>query len=308
MPIMRGTNATGVPKSLLVEDDGTLHVTGATAGGPATIADGADVTFGAKADAAATTDTGTFTFMALVKRLLAKFTTQLPAALGQTTKAASLAVTRPSDDGSYTVIGTAATGAAVSGNPVYIGGKDGSGNVQPLKTTTAGGVYLGRDVSAATLDTRTTVTLTDGNDNVAYGPLGVAMAGLNGTTFNTWRTNQAVASLASAARTASANADVTVHNGRSLMVILNITATPNNSETLTVSIRAKDSISGNYVTLLTGSPITASVINASLPNTTQMQLGVGLSVNTALARTMNVLVTHSSTGSWTYSVSAEVGV
>jgi len=43
-------------------------------GGAVTIADGADVTQGAKADAAATTDTGTFSIVALVKRLLAKWT------------------------------------------------------------------------------------------------------------------------------------------------------------------------------------------------------------------------------------------
>jgi hypothetical protein len=45
------------------------------------IADGADITQGAKGDAAATTDTGTFSLIALFKRLLQKFTTQLPAAL-----------------------------------------------------------------------------------------------------------------------------------------------------------------------------------------------------------------------------------
>jgi hypothetical protein len=38
-----------------------------------TLADGADVALGAKADAAATTDAGTFTLIALVKRFLGKF-------------------------------------------------------------------------------------------------------------------------------------------------------------------------------------------------------------------------------------------
>lgn len=48
------------------------------------IQDGSDVAFGAKADAVATTDTGTFTFMGLFKRALQSLTTlrgQLPAAL-----------------------------------------------------------------------------------------------------------------------------------------------------------------------------------------------------------------------------------
>lgn len=43
-------------------------------GGAATIADGADVTQGARADSAATTDTGTFSIVALTKRMLQKLT------------------------------------------------------------------------------------------------------------------------------------------------------------------------------------------------------------------------------------------
>lgn len=82
--------------------DGTYSLevalaSGGGGGGPATIADGADVTQGAKADAAATTDTGTFTLVALFKRLLQKFTTQFPAALGGTTSANSFPVTLATD-------------------------------------------------------------------------------------------------------------------------------------------------------------------------------------------------------------------
>lgn len=54
---------------------------GAPFDGAVTVADGADVALGATTDAAATTDTGTFSFIALFKRLLQKFTTQFPAAL-----------------------------------------------------------------------------------------------------------------------------------------------------------------------------------------------------------------------------------
>lgn len=46
-----------------------------------TVADGTDVALGATTDAAASTDAGTFSLIALVKRLLQKLTTQLPAAL-----------------------------------------------------------------------------------------------------------------------------------------------------------------------------------------------------------------------------------
>src|SRR6266446_298365 len=53
--------------------------------------DGDNVTFGAKNDAAATTDAGMFTFMALVKRLLGKLL------VGQQTMAASVGVVIASD-------------------------------------------------------------------------------------------------------------------------------------------------------------------------------------------------------------------
>jgi len=52
--------------------------------------------FGVQADTHATTDAGTFSFIALFKRLLEKFTTQLPAALGVGTLAQSLATNESS--------------------------------------------------------------------------------------------------------------------------------------------------------------------------------------------------------------------
>lgn len=65
-----------------VDADGNLGVVVAGGGGGAvTIADGADVTQGAMANTPATTDTGTFSLVALFKRLLQKLTAQLPAAL-----------------------------------------------------------------------------------------------------------------------------------------------------------------------------------------------------------------------------------
>lgn len=76
-------SAPAIPMSSAVPD--TTNTPLAVEGGPAVTTggnnlapvavyqyDGYGVTFGAKADAAATSDTGTFTFMALVKRLLSK--------------------------------------------------------------------------------------------------------------------------------------------------------------------------------------------------------------------------------------------
>ena len=67
-----------------------------------TTADGSDVTQGAIADAAATTDGGSFSVVALIKRLLGKF----PGSLGQKTSAASLGVVLASDQSAVPVAGT----------------------------------------------------------------------------------------------------------------------------------------------------------------------------------------------------------
>lgn len=49
---------------------GAIYDTLSTTGSVITIADGSDVALGAKADAVATTNTGTFSLIALIKRLL----------------------------------------------------------------------------------------------------------------------------------------------------------------------------------------------------------------------------------------------
>jgi len=129
-----------------------------------------------------------------------------------------------------------------------------------------------------------------------------------------WRNNTPVTALISAARTATANADVTNFNAKTFRVILNITVAPNTASTLTPAIRVKDSISGNYVTILTGAAETGTVDTGAVPVTKTYSVGAGLvataniSSAEALARTMNVLVTHSNADSWTYSVSVELGV
>lgn len=51
--------------------------------------------------------------------------------------------------GNVTVVGTAATGAAVSGNPIPISGIDGSGNTRPLLTSTTGLLRTAYDYGTA---------------------------------------------------------------------------------------------------------------------------------------------------------------
>ena len=104
-----------LPLKLIDNGDGTFSLsTSGTSGGASTVADGANVTLGAKADSVATTDTGTFSFIALFKRLLQKLTAQLPEALGSGTLAQSLPINEASDilyDGTKTL---STTGAALA--------------------------------------------------------------------------------------------------------------------------------------------------------------------------------------------------
>jgi hypothetical protein len=74
---------TFTPVVVAVNADGS-PIGGGSGGVATTIADGADVAQGARADAAATTDTGTFSLIALVKRGLQNWTTllaRIPAAI-----------------------------------------------------------------------------------------------------------------------------------------------------------------------------------------------------------------------------------
>lgn len=60
-----------------------------------------------------------------------------PAALGQTTMSASLPVALASDQSSIPVAGTAAHNAAISGNPVRIGGRAATSSFSPVTSGTA---------------------------------------------------------------------------------------------------------------------------------------------------------------------------
>lgn len=159
-----------------------------------------------------------------------------------------------------------------------------------------------------------TGTPADGVTNPVNASNSNALAnGFNGTTWDRQRNNNAVSVLASAARTATISTDVTNYNGNTFAVVLNITAAPNTASEIVINIRAKDSISGNYVTLLSSVAIVGSA-SQSPPYTNRYRVGPNIAVVAnvsaadALARTMNVQVVHSNADSWTYSISADIGV
>lgn len=108
---------------LQCDSDGRLVVSGGVGGGGGssdtteatqqlvkTAVQAIDADIGAPADAAATTDAGTFSLIALVKRLLGK----LPASLGIKTSAASLPVVLASDQATLTVAPVLTAGGHIS--------------------------------------------------------------------------------------------------------------------------------------------------------------------------------------------------
>lgn len=109
-----------VPLRLVdINGDGTEYaiatvLVGASGGDAVTIADGADVALGARDDTAATTDTGTFSLIALFKRLLQKFTTGIGLTAGEAHVGQVGATTIPvSSSPVVTTAGAYASGDAV---------------------------------------------------------------------------------------------------------------------------------------------------------------------------------------------------
>ena len=126
----------------------------------------------------------------------------------------------------------------------------------------------------------------------------------SGTTFDRARGNEGGTLLASAARTTTtSSADQTNYNGQAVAVSFDITAVPG-GDTVTISIEAKDPVSGTYTAVLTG---------AAQSGTGFFRLRVGTDITAAanlaaadvLGRTWRATVTHSGAGSFTYSLGVD---
>jgi hypothetical protein len=119
--------------------------------------------------------------------------------------------------------------------------------------------------------------------------------------------------LASAVRTATTSTDDITSAGAGAIVFLDVTATPNDAQTLTVSLQAKDPVTGKYVTITAFAALTASVIGATSTTATYAYtLRPGAAETAAVAnhevqalavpKLWRVTVTHSAAGNWTYTV------
>jgi hypothetical protein len=132
---------------------------------------------------------------------------------------------------------------------------------------------------------------------------------------NIWerrRGNTDASLLASAVRTTTtSSSDQTNATASGVMLILNVSANPGGAETLSLKIQAKDPVSGNYldiadagVLFTAASGTKALVIRPGIIAADQVSGVIGKSV--VLPRNWRAVVTHSSSGSWTYSVGSSV--
>jgi hypothetical protein len=124
--------------------------------------------------------------------------------------------------------------------------------------------------------------------------------------------------LTSAARTATTQSpDQDNSNGQAVVLYLDITASPNNAETLTVSIQGKDPVSGKYgqivaFTALAGTTVGANPTTATYLYTLDPEIATAALANQRevkqgrLPRGWRAQVAHSAGGSWTYSLGAAV--
>lgn len=200
-----------------------------------------------------------------------------------------------------TVKGHAVTMSPMGQNPVAAYGKNSATGDTALLLSPAGRIYLAGSTDAALTGT-TATTITNTSDSGGR-ILGVGQYGNNSSTFDAWRNNVESTVLSSASRSATTNSTAqTNYNGRGVSLIINVTVAPA-IETLTLAIQVQDSISGTWISIQTGAAMTGT-------GTTRLVVypGIGSVANLAfsdiLARTWRVAITHSASGSWTYSVSA----
>lgn len=108
-----------------------------------------------------------------------------------------------------------------------------------------------------------------------------------------------------AARTASGNSgDLPNLNARGVEVVIDVTAVPT-VETVTFTIEGKDPTSGKYYTLLASAALSAAgtVVLRVYPGAATT---ANLSANLPVPRAWRVKVVHSASGSFTYTVGANL--
>lgn len=128
----------------------------------------------------------------------------------------------------------------------------------------------------------------------------------NGATWDLARNNIEATLLASASRTTTqTSADITVHNAKKLIVVLDMTTVGTGS--VTVSIDGKDAVSGKYYNILTGAAITTNSTNRYRVGETLAAVANSVAQD-YLPRVIRIVVTANNANSATYSVGYVLGL
>lgn len=184
-----------------------------------------------------------------------------------------------------------------------IKGKNAASADVELKLDTNGRTPVVFNASAMTDDGRTDAAAVSLEGSSTGRPLGIANFIWNGTTNDRMRGNMPGAvALASAARTAEANsADLVNFNHRGVRVRVNVTAITD-TPSITVNIQEKDSISGNYITILTSAAIVATGQKTTLVVYPGCAAVANAVADQPLPRVWRVNVAHADADSITYSI------
>lgn len=141
-------------------------------------------------------------------------------------------------------------------------------------------------------------------NNLGY-PLNSYPYAYNGITWDRERNNVEGVALASAARTAStASPDITNHNARGIMVMLDVTAASGTGG-LQVRVQAKDPVSGNYLGINSAPTAITAVgmrVYVLYPGANTTNTGIAQVSGQLVPRTFRIFVSHGDGSSYTYSV------
>jgi hypothetical protein len=204
------------------------------------------------------------------------------------------------------VVGAAAAGAALAGNPVLLGVSDGSlvqvlKQVSPTNTVSSTGILAAGamlDAGGATSNRQWAAVTTTGDSSNGINIGGVAPMLFGGTNFERQRNNIDATLLASAIRTTtSSGADITTYNLQGILICLDVTA---GSGSLTVTVNGKCPASAKYYPILTGTLVTTNSFNVYriYPGLTAV---AGSTVNDHLPRIINIVISHGNANLVTYS-------
>jgi len=155
---------------------------GTGSGGATTLADGASVTLGAKADAAATSATGAWSVVSLLKGAWAKLAAisgQLPASLGAKAGVASLSITPASD-----LANLEPGGSPITGQAMPAGGLGLTGWMSAIYKATAAPLVAGTaHIGGVSVDDVADATVTSGSVTSATVVVSASTAGFAGGSF-----------------------------------------------------------------------------------------------------------------------------